>query len=124
MIGEGSIVEKRKHKRFKAQIDTNIAIINDSCIVGQILNISIGGLAFKSIDKGEKITGWYKANMFRSSKNSFIKEVMFKCIWEENIVSKIPFSTLLMKQCGGQFGALTDDKRSELDNFIANHTFA
>ena len=122
MIGTKKTVEKRKHNRFKAQKDTYVALVNDSTKVGQIMNISNGGLAFCYIGRGAQITGWQKINIFLSGNRFYLKEVPFKAISDFFIDTKIQFSTVLMKQCGGQFGKLTPSQISQLDYFIANHT--
>ena len=115
-------VEKREHKRFKAQKDTYAALVNGSTRVGQILNICKDGLAFSYIGQEAPITGWHKMNMFMSGNRFYLKEVPFKAISDFHIDAEVPFSTVLMKQCGGQFGELTDGQICQLKYFIENHT--
>jgi hypothetical protein len=122
MVEKETTVEKRKHKRFNAQKDTYVALVNDSIKVGQIINISNGGIAFSYISKGAQLTGWHKMNIFMSSKRFYLKKVPFKAISDFYLDSKTPYSIVLMKQCSGQFGELTNEQRSNLDYFIANHT--
>ena len=122
MVGKETTVEKRKQKRFKAQKDTYIILVNDSTNLGQIINISKDGLAFSYIGKEEQIIGWYKGDIFLSSKRFYLKEIPFNAISDFYIDTKTPYSRVLMKQCRGQFGELTNQQRSRLDHFIANHT--
>ena len=122
MVEKKTTIEKSKQKRFKAQKDTYIILVNDSTNLGQIINISKDGLAFSYIGKEEQIIGWYKGDIFLSSKRFYLKEVPFKAISDFYIDTKTPYSRVLMKQCGGQFGELTNQQRSRLDHFIANHT--
>jgi hypothetical protein len=102
--------------------ETYIALVNDSIKVGQIINISNGGIAFSYISKGTQLTGWHKINIFLSSKRFYLKDVPFKAISDFYLDSKTPFSTVLMKQCSGQFGELAREQKSQLEYFIANHT--
>ncbi len=122
MIGTEKTAEKRKHNRLEAQEDAYIALVNGSMKVGQILNISKGGLAFSYISKEAQLTGWHKMKIFLSSRRFYLKEIPFKVISDFCLDSKTPYSTVLMKQCSGQFGELTNQQRSRLDHFIANHT--
>ena len=122
MFEKETRVEKRKHTRFKDQKNINIALENDFTTVGQMINISKGGLAFSYIGKEEQITGWHKIYIFLNRKRFYLKELPFKAIWDFYIDTKVPFSTLLMKQCGGQFGELTNEQFSQLDYFIAHLT--
>ena len=122
MVEKKTTVERRKHKRFKAQKDSYVALMNDSIKVGEILNISKGGIAFNYMSKGEELTGWHKMKIFLSSKRFYLKEVQFKAVSDFYVDSKTPYSKVLMKRCSGQFGELTTYQRSQLDYFIANHT--
>ena len=122
MGGTEKPVEKRKHKRFKAQKNTYIITVNDTTNLGQMINISKGGLAFNYIGKKEKISGWHKVDIFLSSKRFYLKEVLFKATSDFYLDPNTPFSTVLMKQCGGEFGELTEEQKSQLDYFLENHT--
>ena len=122
MVEKEITAEKRKHKRYKAKKETYIALVNDSIKVGQIINISKGGIAFSYIGKEAQLTGWHKMKIFLSSRRFYLKGVPFKVISDFCLDSKTPYSTVLMKQCSGQFGELTNQQRSRLDYFLVNHT--
>jgi hypothetical protein len=122
MVGTERTVEKRKHKRFKVQKNTYIITVNDTTNLGQMINISKGGLAFNYIGQKEKIAGWHKVDIFLSSKRFYLKEILFKATSDFYLDPNTPFSTVLMKQCGGEFGEMTDEQKSQLDYFLDNHT--
>ena len=115
-------VEKRRHKRYKAPLSSYIALMNEVTEVGQIINISKSGIAFSYIDKGLQITGWHKMNIFLGGNRFFIREIPFKAISNLYLDTEYIFSSVIMKQCGGQFGELTPNQRSQLCYFIANYT--
>ena len=114
-------MKKRKHNRFKVQEETYVALMNDTVKVGQIVNISKGGLAFSYIAKDTDIRGWHKMNIFLSGNNFYLKEIPFKAISDFLMDNNILFSTVFMRQCGGQFGELTPSQKTQLDYFIENH---
>ena len=60
--------------------------------------------------------------IFLNRKRFYLKKVSFKAISDFYIDTKTQFCTVLMKQCGGQFGELTTSQISQLNYFIANHT--
>jgi hypothetical protein len=115
-------VEKRKHNRLKVYEDTYIALVNDSTIIGQIINISKGGVAFRYIGKEEEITDFHRVDIYLSGSRFYLKQVPFRAISDFIIENNIKFSTVIMKQCGGQFGKLTPNQVSQLDYFLANQT--
>ena len=115
-------VEKRKYNRFKTREDIYVAVVNDSTKVGQIMNISPGGLAISYIGESAQIVDWHKMDIFLGRNRFYLKEIPFKIISDFSIKNKNPFSTVFMRQCSGQFGRLTQEQKSQLDHLIANHT--
>ena len=114
-------IEKRKDNRFKARENIYVALVIDSTKVGQIMNISSGGLAFSYIGESVPIVDWYKMDIFLGRSRFYLKEIPFKIVSDFSIENKNPFSTVLMRQCSGQFGPLTQEQKSQLDDLIANH---
>ena len=112
-------VEKRRHERFKVRKGILVAVVNDYIKVGQIINISKGGIAFSYISKGEQLKGRHKINILLSRIDFSLKEVPFIVVSDLNLDSEIPFSTELMKQCSGQFGGLTNQQKSHLDYLLS-----
>jgi hypothetical protein len=55
------VVEKRKHKRFRSKDLAYAAFGSKAMKIGQIIDISLGGLAFQYIADGDQITGnqWF-----------------------------------------------------------------
>ena len=115
-------MEKRKHLRFQTHEGSYAVLKTDSIKVGQIINISKGGLSLCYIGNGKPIKGLHNIDIFFSSKQFYLKGIPFISVSDFYIDNKVPFSTILMKQCGGQFGELTHSQIYQLDYFIANHT--
>ena len=122
MIDTKTTVEKREHYRFTAQKGAYAALVNGTAKVGQIINISKSGLAFSYMGVVNQITDWHQVDIFLSGNRFYLKEVPFKAISDFYIDTESPFSLVLMKQCGGQFGGLTHGQISQLEYFIENHT--
>ncbi len=114
--------DKRKHRRFKIQDDAFAAIRSETSKLGTIENISRGGLAFRHIADEEQILGSFEMDIFLRKKKYYIKSVPFRAISDSYIDDHVPFSTLTMSQCRGQFGELTHDQMSMLDYFLVYHT--
>ncbi|MBW1860726.1 MAG: PilZ domain-containing protein [Deltaproteobacteria bacterium] len=105
MINTKQQVERRKHKRFQAWNGAFVALGPYSLKLGQIVNMSMGGLAFRYI-------GSRKPSRMKTESKIFIDNGF--CL------DDVP--SLVMRQSGVQFGKLTRDQRSELEYFIHNHT--
>ena len=115
-------MEKRKQLRFRAHEGSYAVLKKDSVQVGQIVNISKGGLALCYIGNGEPIKGLLNIDIFFTNQQFYLKGMPFIIVSDFFIDKKIPFSTILMKRCCGQFGELTHGQIYQLDYFIENHT--
>ena len=124
MTNMKEIMEKRKHRRFQTQERVYTAINNGSIKIGQIQNISKGGLAFRYVANREQVEGSYKVDIFATDNAFYLKNIPFKSISDVYIDFEIPFSTTSLRQCGGQFGELTRIQVSQLDYFIESYTIS
>ena len=118
------IPEKRIYKRHSAQDGAHAAILSNCPKMGQIINISKGGLAFRYVADGEQLNGTFQMDIFLNGNGFYLKKVPFKIISDFYIDNKVPFSAVTIRQCGGQFGELTLSQVSQLDYFIGNHTLS
>lgn len=113
---------KRKQKRFSTQEGTYVKLSNGSIKVGQVINISKSGLAFSYITKGERLTGWQKINIFLSGDSFYVKQLPFKVISEYVIDKKNTLNNVFKKQCGGEFGEMTPNQKTQLEYLISKYT--
>jgi len=90
--------------------------------MGQIINVSKGGLAFCYVPGGQQLSGAFKMDIFLSGNGFYLKKVPFQIISDFYIESQVPCSNVAIKQCGGQFGELTHNQMAQLDYFIGSHT--
>jgi len=113
-------VERREHNRFKVRTGAFAALTSYN-IVGPIQNISKGGLVFRYISEGEQIPKSLEVDIFIGGKGFHIQKIPSKRISDFNIIKKSLYSSLKIKQCGVQFGELTNSQISQLENFIQSY---
>jgi hypothetical protein len=115
-------MEKRKHKRFKAQEGIYVILKNDYYKLGQLINISKGGFAFLYITNGEKINGRFNVDIFSCTDVSYLRNIPFKTISDFSQDNEPPFIHGEIRRCSGQFDNLTQTQKIQLDYFIKNNT--
>jgi len=121
MDGKG-VADKRKHKRFRSQDLAFAAFGSHSKEIGQIMDISRGGLAFLYISDGDQINESRELEIYLANNGFHLKEVPFNTISDFELTSEFPLSSIIMRRRGVQFGELTQDHVSLLGYFIQNHT--
>ncbi len=122
MVKKKKNVEKRKHKRYRARDGAYAAISPQSRKLGQIINISMGGIAFKYIDtrdsENEEQT---EESIFLSSLGYYVGDLPFKTIEDYEITDYPSFSSMKLRQRRVQFKDLTFKQLFDLDFYIRNN---
>jgi hypothetical protein len=130
VINKKEVSEHRKHGRFKVK-NGAIAIIRFSNIIAttqkytQILNISRGGLAFRTIDRKGESNKPAKLDLlfiYDSICTTYLKYIPLKTIYMSHIDSKNSFNPLRIKKQGVEFGEMTPQQKSQLDLFLEQCT--
>jgi hypothetical protein len=124
MINCNKIIERRSHERYQVQQGIYALLKNGSSKLGQIINISSGGLAFMYINHEERIGEPVEVDIFISGNGYFLKGIPCKKISDIHVDNFVPFSTFEMRQLGVQFGAMNDGQAAQLDSFIKKYTLS
>jgi hypothetical protein len=122
------ISERRKHKRFRPPKSSFVWLAPDYSAVGQILNVSIGGLGIRYV--GDEFPNEAQLDIFSVEYDFHARQMPFKTVFSSVIYGK----TLLrsdngvhprareMRRSGLQFGELTDEQMSRVEYFVQNCT--
>ncbi len=116
------LVDKRKHKRFRSQDLAFAAFGSHIKEIGQIIDISRGGLAFRYIADGDQLNESRELEIYLANNGFHLKKVPFNTISDFELTSEFPLSSIIMRRRGVQFGELTQTQVSQLECFIQNHT--
>lgn len=116
-------VERRKHRRFQVKDGALVALrLHVSKLVGQIVDISKGGLAFRYIDTGDRPRGSFQLDILLEKSGFLLEKVPAKTISDSEMPDESSYSSTTTRRQGVQFGELTINQKSQLEYFIRNHT--
>jgi len=115
-------IERRKHRRFQVQSIAFAVLRDQGRQLGQIVDISMGGLAFNYIAVGGNADRAFELDILLAYKGLYMKKVQFMTISDFQIANKSPFSPITMRRHGVKFGELMPKQRSMLKNFLKEHT--
>lgn len=101
---------------------TFIAINTANFKVGQIKNISYGGLSFTYVGRQEQIPEAFSMDIFAADGHFFLKNLPFKTVADFYLADDIAYSTITLRQRGGQFGELTAAQTDRLNYFMKAYT--
>lgn len=114
--------ERRKHRRFRVQGGNLAALSPRFCVVGQIVDISSSGLAFRYVASNARSYECAKLKILKTYGSFSCDRIPFKTIWDSSTPKNFSLGSLPLRHCGVQFGKLGDDQKIDLKYFIENYT--
>jgi hypothetical protein len=113
-------VERRGHKRFQVQNRSYAALSPNDTIWGDIIDISMGGLAFRYRPREGQADG-LSLDIFSTDGGFCLAHVPFATVADFEIPERKPPYCAAMRRRHVQFENLTHDQMSKLETFIQNY---
>ena len=111
------MVERRKHNRLQVKDGASVVLRAHFLELGQIIDVSKGGLAFRYIPSHQPSSGPSDLVILSDDRTFYLDEIPFK-IASDFEIGNDPFSFLKIRRCGLQFDKLTRNHVSQLKHFI------
>lgn len=124
MVGRKRTVERRKNKRYKAVEGAYAAISPNSHKLGQIIDVSMGGLSFKYIDTSNDETDSEQTpeeSIFLSSMGYYVGDLPFKTVSDYEVTNAPSFSSMKVRKRHVQFTDLSFKQLFDLDYYLRNN---
>jgi hypothetical protein len=122
MTNTKDFTDKRKHKRFKAKKGAFAILRSDQNKLGQIKDISQGGLSFQYDTSGEQFDGSAEMDILLPGNNFYLKNVPVRKVVDFEVNNKVSFSSLPLRQRNMEFGEMKPIQIFQLYYFIQHHT--
>lgn len=122
-----AVENKRRSLRFWIEEYAYVVLRPLSNKMGQIVDISRGGLSFYypetgySPETGEERADAYIMDIVLVGDNFYLDKVPFKTISERDVDIELPDTSLTIKQCGVKFDGLTLEQMDRLDYLILKY---
>lgn len=114
---------ERRYERFRAKELTFVKLSSKTNVdIGQMLDISKGGLSLRYFIDSEKSQDYSKLGIFLSGGNFILDQIPFRIVSDTVINSSPPFSMIALRRFGVQFKDLQPDQIARLDYFLLNYT--
>lgn len=124
MVGRKRTIERRRNKRYRAVEGAYAAISPNSNKLGQIIDISMGGLCFKYIDTENETEEPRKRNeesIFLSSMGYYVGDLPFQTIADYKMTDTPSFSSMKVRKRHVKFTNLTFKQLFDLDYYLKNN---
>ena len=111
--------EQRKYRRFQVTKSVFAGLGPYFEKVGQIIDISMGGLAFRYVGSEEPVSASH-LNIIMIEPDFYLGNVRCKSVSDLAIADRVPSSS--MRRTGVKFGKLTHYQKVLLGHFIQSYT--
>ncbi len=114
--------ERRKFQRYKVAYGAYAVAGPEAAKLGQIKDISLGGLAFNYLADEARSNHCNELDIIIRQDATRIEHLPVKTISDFELAQKNVFSTVKLRQLGVQFGELTPDQTTQLEHLLKTHT--
>jgi len=116
------LVDRRQHDRFKVRDGAFAALCHGFTALGQIIDISRGGLSFRYVASEARTNGSAQLSILMTDGSFCFEKVPFKTVWDSAMPREFSFGAITLRHCGVQFGDLSHSQRVDLEYFIRSYT--
>jgi hypothetical protein len=118
--------EQRKHTRFLVQENVIAALRNRSTRIGQVKDISLGGLSFEHIDEGDSNPNHPERSIFLLAEDVHVSKIPCRVVYDIPVSEPIESPPLITRfktrRCGVQFVTLSEDQKAQLAFLLKTDT--
>lgn len=114
--------ERRKYPRFRVNDGAYAALSPDSLIMGQIVDISRGGLCFKYIEHREQAFELMTTHVFVGDNGFYLEKMPYKIVDDEPLKNETSLLSRRMRYRRVKFINLSPNQIAQLDYFLYNKT--
>ena len=113
------MTERRQFSRFNVESGALVEIKVNGYKIGEIIDISEGGLAFSYIDIGTRPEESFDVDLYFQEQDFRLENLPAKTI--SDISNKSPFALTKTRRQGVQFGDLDEGQTAGLKKYIENY---
>jgi hypothetical protein len=114
--------DRREYRRFRTREGTFAVLRNHSIRLGQVVDISRGGLAFQYIPDEQAFAGSCAVDILLTGKGLCVSGISSRVVSDFEIEDMPPMTTIPVRRCGVRFESLESGQESQLQGFIQSHT--
>lgn len=116
--------ERRRYKRYDIK-DIAFAILraDHEEELGQITNISLGGLAFQYFIGNREFQKADRLDVLLADSGLHVEDIGFNVVDDYELVNELPFSSITKREQRVFFNDLSGEQKRGIEKFIRRHTF-
>jgi len=122
MIERYEMYDRRKSRRFKVPPDAFTIIKQPRFKMGQIIDMSIGGVSFCYIDNSMLPVNNFMIDILLADDGYYLDRISVEVVSDVKIGVNYPFNAKSVKRCGLKFNEFSNAKLIQLNALIPRHS--
>ncbi len=122
MEKSSTFFERRNDTRYKVNEGAYAALSPESTKMGQIIDISRGGLSFRYIVHMEQPIDPVETHIFVGDKGIYLEKMPYITVDDVQVDNTNSFSSIIMRERRIKFGELNKNQIAQLEYFLMNRT--
>lgn len=118
MLPAMSTLEKRRYQRYPALDGVIVALNPKAEILGQMIDIGLGGLSFRYIDTDVETPPSKDLLILLNKPRFYLENLPYRAVTDYELPNEFIFSAVSVRRMGVEFGNLTSAQRTQLEDFI------
>jgi len=114
--------DRRKNRRFKVPPDAFMVIKQPKFKMGQIVDMSVGGLSFCYTEGSIPPIDNLKVDILLADDGYYLDQIPVNVVSDFVIGVNYPFNEKPVKRCSVKFNGLSDAKLEQISTLIPKHT--
>ncbi len=114
--------ERRRFKRFRVQEGAFAALRPHFTKLGQIIDTGEGGLSFRYVAIDTWAEEGSELDIVFAGSAVYLEKLPVRVVSDIPMPKESPFGTFVTRRLSVQFGELSPRQRSQLDQFLNEHT--
>ena len=114
--------ERRKHMRPEVRNGAFAALSPQFVVIGQIVNVSKGGMAFRYIASKPRSNDALRLNILLTDGSFCLEKLGFRSVWDMPTPQEFAYGLITYRHCGLQWEGLDADQAAGLAYFIDCYT--
>lgn len=121
MIARKNGMDRRRYKRFKVPTDAFAVLKAPKFRIGQISDMSMGGLAFCYVDQKINPREISFVDILLADDGFYLDRIPVKIAWDEDFSDCAQLQPRSMKRCGLMFEEISQSQQALLASFVPKH---
>ena len=114
--------ERRHYERLEVQSGAFASLSPQFAIIGQVVNISQGGLAFRYVASVPRSPETHRLNIVLTDGSFCIEKLNFRSVWDVPTPQEFACGLITYRHCGVEWGRLDSAQRADLAYFMKCYT--